>query len=236
VSMSQNPLIERWSYSAWSLFKKCPFAFKCAYIDKLRGPPIKAMERGTLIHKLAENYLNGTIIGGVPYQLEKLKREFKALRKAKPTCEKYWSMDITWKPKDYGWCTAKVDAYVPPTKQENVLVEVDHKTGGIYPEHVDQGSLYGAIGFGYYPRVDEIEVEFFYVDKGEVETYKYTRPMLRYNVRYWLDQGKELMSTKKFLPTPSKEACCKWSGCSFRSDKKLADGTPGPCKAWRAVR
>lgn len=192
-----------------------------------------AMERGTTIHSLAEHYLLGNITGGVPKQLQKLTYEFKGLKKAKPTCEKFWGVDDNWKPKEYpAWCVAKLDSYVPPSKKENVLIEVDHKTGRVYPEHVDQASLYSAIGFGYYPKVDLIEVEFFYIDQGFVQPYEFTRAKLKYNVKYWLDQGKFLMSRKKFPATPSRRAC-DW--CGFRSDKKLANGQPGPCDEYKVV-
>src|SRR5258708_3085010 len=107
---------------------------KYAKIDKLVGPSVPAMERGTMIHSLAEHYLTGGITGGVPPQLRKLQNEFKMLKKMRPTCEKFWGLDKFWKPKDYGWVVAKTDAFVPPTKKDNVLINVDHKTGREYPE------------------------------------------------------------------------------------------------------
>jgi hypothetical protein len=214
--------------------KKCPYAFKLAYIDKLRGPSVPAMERGTHLHSLAEHYLLGDITGGVPKQLRKIETEFKALKAEKPTVEKFWGLTADWEPaKEKGWVVARTDAFIPPNKKRNVLDIIDHKSGRIYPEHDKQGSLYSAIGFGLYPNVDEIDVSFFYIDQGVSTSYKYTRAKLKHGMNYWLAEGEKLMSTTKFLPTPSKDAC-GW--CGFRSDKKLANGERGPCKAWRIVK
>jgi hypothetical protein len=228
-------LLDHWSYSSWSLWRKCPLALYYAYVEKLRGPPVPAMERGTMIHSFAERYLDGSITGPMPLHLKKLETEFLELKAAKPIVEKYWALTAEWKPakERQGWVVAKTDAYIPPTKRENILVVVDHKTGRIYPDHLDQGSLYASIGFGLFPDVEEIEVEFFYIDQGTPASWRYTRAMLRYNVKYWLEEGKKLMSTKKFIATPSENAC-GW--CGFRSDKKLANGEKGPCSHWKLVR
>lgn len=225
-------LIDHWSYSSWGAMRKCPQAFYYGQILKLRGPPVPAMERGTMIHSLAEHYLIGDITGGVPLPLRKLSKEFRALKDANPIVEQYWGVSSEWKPMKYGWLVAKTDAAVLPTKKENILIVVDHKTGREYPEHPDQGSLYGSVGFGLFPNVDKVEVEFFYTDQGYVRTFKFTRAQLRWNVKYWLEQGRKLMATKSFLPTPSHNAC-DW--CGFRSDKKLAGGKPGPCTAWKIL-
>lgn len=230
--MGKTNVIDHWSYSSYGLMRRCPFAFKLAYIDKLRGPPVAAMERGTMIHSLAEKYLQGKLTGPVPLPLKKLAPEFRELKKAKPIVEQYWGVSAEWKPMKYGWLVAKTDAAVLPTPKDNTLIVVDHKTGREYPEHPDQGSLYGSVGFGLYPKVDEVDVEFFYVDLGYIRTFKFTRAKLRWNVKYWQEQGKKLMSTKKFLPTPS-HAACDW--CGFRSDRKLANGQKGPCDKWKIL-
>lgn len=231
--MKKTKLIERWSYSSWGLMNKCGYAFKLAYVDKLRGPLVPAMERGTMLHSLAEHYLIGDITGGVPPQLRKIEAELKALKAEKPTVEKFWGLTADWEPAEKGWVVARTDAFIPPRKKRNKLDVIDHKSGREYPEHAKQGSLYSTIGYGLYPSVDEVEVSFFYIDQGYSTSYQYTRAQLNHGVNYWLAEGEKLMSTTKFLPTPSKDAC-GW--CGFRSDKKLADGTAGPCEAWKVIR
>lgn len=231
---NKTSLFERWSYSSWSLGRKCGYALKLSYLDKIKQPPNRAMDRGIMIHSLAEHYLKGSLTGGVPKPLQKLTTEYKALKKLKPPIiEQYWGVSPSWKPMDYGWCTAKTDVALPPTKKENILITVDHKSGKEYKDHWKQGSLYSAIGFALYPRIDLAVAEFFYVDQGKAVPYEFTRAQLRYSVRYWMEQGKEFMARKKFLPQPSFNAC---QYCGYRSDKKLASGKPGPCTAWKIVR
>jgi hypothetical protein len=210
--------------------KRCPAALKYGYLMNLKGPFVRAMERGSLIHSLAEHYLKGTITGGVPPQLIKLKKEFVALKAEHPIVEKYWGVSRRWEPMEYGWCTAKTDAAVEPTKKLPILDIVDHKSGREYPDHEHQGSLYAAVGFALYPKIEGANATFFYVDQGTAPTFEFTRPQLVYAVKYWREEGLALMSMKKFLPTPSPDAC---RFCNYRSDKKLADGKPGPCEAWK---
>jgi len=227
---ADKPLTHHWSYSAYSTFKRCPKCYEYGYVKKLKAAPVYVMERGTTIHALAENYLNGKITG-LPKPLAKLRRELAGLKAAKPTCEKYWGVTPKWKKIKYGWLTAKTDAFVlVKRKGKLILVIVDHKTGGIYDDHDDQASLYAAVGYGVFPNVGKVEVEFFYLDHGVVHAYEYSLAKLRRLVRYWKAEGRRLMSQTKFLPTPSKKAC---GFCGFRTDKKLADGSPGLCDKWR---
>jgi hypothetical protein len=190
------------------------------------------MERGTLLHTLAEHYLINKI-QRVPKQLLKIKPELMVLKRYRPIVEQFWGVSSKWKPMKYGWLVAKTDAAVPPRKRFPILVIVDHKSGRMYPEHIAQAKLYAAVGFGLYPRVDCIEVEFFYIDIGLVVPYRFTRGQLKYQVKYWMDQGHKFMAQTKFLATPTEDAC---SWCGFRSDKKLANGTKGPCNEWKVLR
>lgn len=225
-----NGLVPRWSYSAYSTFKRCPKCYYFGYVKKIKQAPFYAMERGTTIHALAENYLIGKITG-LPKALAKLRRELAGLKAYKPTCEKYWGVTPRWKKAEYGWLVAKTDAFViVKRKGRLILVVVDHKTGGIYPEHVDQASLYASVGYAIFPHVDSVEVEFFYLDKGEVHNYTYTKAKLRANIKHWMAEGRRLMTQTKFPATPSKGAC---GFCGYRTDKKLADGSPGLCDKWK---
>jgi len=226
--------LDHWSYSSYSLHKKCPAAFKYRYILKYVEPPFAAMVRGTAIHSLAEQYLKGGI-KGMPRQLRKLEREIKGLKRAEPRCEKYWGVNEDFeKHKGKGaWCVAKSDAFVKPTHSWNLLYVGDWKTGKIYPEHIDQASLYATIGYVLHPRVDGVLAEMLYIDQGKVEGYEYTVPQLRYQVKLWHERGRELMSATKFPATPSVWNC---GLCGFRSDKKLKNGRNGPCNEWRAIR
>ena len=219
--------ITRWSYSAWSTHKRCPRSFKYGYIDKLKQAPVHAMERGTAIHALAESFLKGKITG-MPKPLMKLKRELVALRKFRPGVEEFWGLtEQMTKAGRAAWLVAKTDAYV---LIGDVLYVIDWKTGRIYPEHVDQASLYATVGYVLFPKIRKVVVEFGYLDQGEMHSYTYTLAKLRYNLRYWKAHGRQLMSATKFPATPGFPAC---QLCGFRTDKKLANGEKGPCDLWR---
>lgn len=221
--------LHRWSYSLWGQFKKCPKSVKYGKIDKLPQPPVPAMERGTKIHLLAEHFLKGNV-KGVPKELAKLKPEYLELKKAKPEhIEEFWSLGRKWqRVKDGfrdGWFTLKADAALAPRK--GVAIGIDHKTGRYYPTHDEQAELTAVMLQKWYPDADGYEVEFFYTDQGEVQSYVFKPKYLSKRHDYWREQGEMLMAERKFLATPSQDAC-KW--CAFRSDKG------GPCQDWKRLR
>jgi len=222
----------RWSYSAWSTYKRCPLSFRYSYIDRIKQAPNYAMERGTTIHALAEQYLKGKITG-IPKPLSKIARVLRGMKAAKVKAEEFWGVDRDFTPTVKGapsWLVAKTDLYV---LLGDILYVGDFKTGKIYPEHIDQASLYATVGYALFPKVKKVEVEFIYIDIGEVHSYTYTLAKLRYNLRYWKDQGQHLMKQTKFMPTPGFPACVL---CGYRSDRKLADGSPGLCDKWKLVK
>lgn len=48
-----------WSFSRYSVYKQCPAKARYKFIDKLPEPAAKPLDRGSLIHKQAENYIKG---------------------------------------------------------------------------------------------------------------------------------------------------------------------------------
>ena len=51
------PRITSWSFSRWSCYSSCPYKAKLKFIDKLKEPGSPQMDRGTVIHELAEHYV-----------------------------------------------------------------------------------------------------------------------------------------------------------------------------------
>lgn len=221
--------LERWSYSTWSGFKECPRKVRYQKIDKLEEPKHPAMVRGDTIHKKAEYFLKGEI-RGVPHELRKLGPEYKELKKQKPEhIEEFWGFDGNWKPLRKGFSpkqkfTIKADVALAPRK--GIAICIDHKTGRIYDGHDDQAELTAIATRLWYPSARGIEVEFWYIDRGDIYTYSFTTKYLDRRIPYWTKQGQKIMSEEKFLPTPSEFACGR---CNFRSDKG------GPCTAWKKI-
>ena len=66
--MNEKP--KRWSYSSLSTYKQCPAKWKFSYIDGIEWPASAAMLRGTRMHSMAEDFLNGTLMA-VPHEIRK---------------------------------------------------------------------------------------------------------------------------------------------------------------------
>lgn len=196
----------------------------------MKEPKGPAVARGEAHHKLAESYLKGKIYGGVPKPLAKLAVHYRELRKLNPIVEQFWNLDKDWEPvktKEEAWVTMKMDAAIPPSRDFGRLFIQDLKTGREYEGHAEQASLYACIGYELYPETDGVDVEFWYSDGGYAQQYRYTPRVLNHHTERWIERGEELMSAKKFLPSPS-ESNCKW--CFLRTDKG------GPCSAWKTVK
>lgn len=216
-----------WSYSSWATFNRCPFLYQQSYLLGNRSPQGPSAARGERIHKLAEYYLKGKITGGIPGALQKFSAEFRNLKAAAPVVEKFWAVSQDWKfISGRGWCVMKMDAAVVPTKRAPSLEMIDHKTGREYPDHDKQGELYLSIGFAKYPWLELAATEFWYIDLGYPVRREYTREQVKEQVIIWRSRGQSLLTTKRFKPTPSKEAC-QW--CHIRSDRG------GSCNKWMKV-
>jgi RecB family exonuclease len=58
----QPKKITSWSFTRYNTYSQCPAKAKFKFIDKLKEPDSPQMQRGTDIHKLAENYVKGEIV------------------------------------------------------------------------------------------------------------------------------------------------------------------------------
>jgi len=208
---------KRWSYSAYAAHGKCPLSFGLGAVLGLRKDeaPSPPMIRGTKIHKEAEYFLKDEL-DGLPKSLQKLKWEFIGLQKQKPIVEQFWNANPDFTPaKEYrGWLVLKADAALPPRK--GVAYAFDHKTGREYDSHCEQAELTSVVTFGRYPRSERIEVEFWYIDDGDVASYRFDRSEMKHWRSKWQDLGNKVMSEKKYLATPSDDAC-RW--CPHRTDR-----------------
>jgi hypothetical protein len=222
---------KKWSYSAWATRRKCAFKYYCVFVRGMKEPERsdnRALERGIELHKMQEGYLTGKVTK-LPKSFKAFEDHYAALKKCHPIVEQFWGVDDNWKPMKWGsWVVMKMDAAVLPSKKfGNVLLLQDLKSGREYPEHEDQGGLYSALGLAMFPKIEGVEVEFWYIDQGFSARYEYTRKQLLREREFWLDEGRTLLKVhpqKFYKPNPSDDAC-KW--CHLRTDKG------GPCDAWK---
>lgn len=230
-----------WSFSRYDAWSRCNLRYALAHIWKLKTPPNFAMSRGSEIHKESEDYVDGTK-RGIPKSLMQFRSEYAAIRKLGARAELSYTVTKTWQTTtfddwDHAWLRAKVDIEIPPhgdSFAKDTLTIIDVKTGKPYPKtHDVQADIYGTLGFIEWPSATEIDFEYWYVDSGEVTPYHYTREGLRERKQAWKAKVRPMLAMRKFEAQPTRSTC---EYCDFRSDKKLADGSEGPCHAWKAAK
>ncbi len=226
--------ITSWSFSRYNVYKECPAKAKYKFIDKLPEPGSAAMDRGTHIHKLAEDYAKAAI-PRLPTELKLFKEEFAALKKQKVKfIEESWTFKADWSLTNWNdwsgaWLRVKLDAaYI--NAEHNVLVVIDHKTGKFSEhknaEYEEQLQLYGLSGLKKHPTVDAVSPRLWYLDQGiihpnpEHEEIVYERKDEKYLEKLWQSKVKKMLADTTFKPTPGN--ACRF--CHFRKENQ------GPCK------
>lgn len=229
--------VTSWSFSRYVDYTTCPARFKYKHLDKLPEPPSPAMERGTAIHKLAEDYVKGAL-AKLPQELAQFKAEFARLKKEKiKFVEEQWAYRADWAHTMWNdwtgcWLRVKMDvAYI--NVEHNALVPIDHKTGKFREEknaeYLTQLELYGLAGLVQHPTVDVVSPRLWYLDQGrvypdpeqdepEIEYFRKDEAALK---KKWTARVKPMFNDTTFRPTPS-DAGCRY--CHYRK----ANG--GPCK------
>lgn len=225
--------IESWSFSRYNVYRQCPAKAKYKFIDKLKEPDSPQMQRGTDIHKMAEDFVLGRI-KKLPAELQLFADEFKRLKAQKVkyveeswTFKKDWS-ETSWNDWNGAFLRVKLDvAYI--NTEHNVLVPIDHKTGKFdsykNAEYEEQLQLYGLASLKKFPTVDGVSPRLWYLDHGIVHPDAdseifYSRKDESYLEKLWADKTKKMLSDTVFKPTPNDK--CRF--CHFRKSNS------GPCK------
>ena len=226
-----------WSFSRWDDFNKCPYFYALRHIAKVATPdvPNYIFERGNTAHKLSEGFVNGEI-KTVPKELANFRQEYIAVRKLGAEAEADYTITEDWIPTrgddfDNAWLRAKIDIVVFAAEPFTLI---DVKTGKSRPTHEQQGELYAMLGLDRFDpsAVEQVDVEFWYLDSGDTQTVTFHRGELDDLKRTWLKRIRPMLNGRLFSKTPSKLSC---QYCPYRSDKLLANGEPGECDAWQKV-
>ena len=232
------------SHSALKAFETC--RLRTYYSKVLRRYPDfgSAAERGIKIHGKGEGYLKGTI-PSPPKEFKNFRDEMKFIKDLEAIPEMELAVDKNWQRCDYDQYNrtgkvlfrAKLDASLI---YEDALCIVDYKTGGIYDDHEKQAEAYAAIGIAHYPRVDNVLVEFWYVDKSERE--RMGESPFEYEAKDARKLAKDLQKRSLVMDgatmpqlkraTISESNCAR---CKFRSDETMQDGEAGPCEKWKKI-
>ena len=224
--------IKAWSYSTLEKFEKCPYSVYLSGVKKVPQESSAASERGSQIHQLAEDYVNGNL-ESLPKELNRFAGAFDELRSRYEAdqieLEEDWAFDADWSPTGWRaqdcWNRMKLDVLVHESKTACKII--DHKTGkkwGNEFKHSQQGQLYAIGTFLKYPDMQFAEVSFWYLDKGETLDKTYTRDEAMVFLPKWQQRATKLTTCTEFIPRPSRSTCrfcpygkqngnavCEWS-------------------------
>jgi hypothetical protein len=211
----------RWSYSSLSTYKQCPAKWKFSYIDGISWPESAAMTRGSRMHLMAEEFVNGKVDRVHP-EVQKIGPQLLMLKSQGAKTEATWLLKKDWTPTDdpnEAWIKAIVDVhYMTP---ELVLHVIDYKSGQQYPDHREQLELYGLMGLLVEPAAKRVETAALYMDSGyEGMQSSIIRPMISKMIEPWDQAANEMMADEVYQPRPATH--CRW--CPYSKAKG------GPCE------
>lgn len=217
--------ISTWSFSALQVYEECPRHSKLARLLKAptlpRPAPPKggehANDRGSRIHDHAEFYVRGKYPGMCP-EMGTYNDEFEALKQRftdQPDTlelENMWCFDEEWNVVEpdspHIWLRVKLDALA--FLSETAAAVIDYKTGKKYGnevKHGQQGQLYQLAAFLRYPQLEELWVEFWYLDKDEITQTHFTREK---GLRLWRTfntRASKMTTDVDFTPKPNAHSC-----------------------------
>ncbi len=225
-----------WSFSRLGDYNQCPAKFKYKHLMKMQEPPSAAMQRGTDIHTMAENYLKGTL-PKLPPELKLLKDEFTLLRKLYKSkklpmvIEDNWAFTKDWEQtqwNDWQNCFVRIKLDAAHFIDEgNVLIVTDWKTGKYRPDdndaYMQQLELYALAAMLIYPNLQCVRPRLGYIDAGEwfpKTPVEYTRADIPELKKLWAQRVKPMFNDKRWAPKPNR--FCMW--CHYRKDNN------GPCQ------
>lgn len=239
--MKRQTKFTSWSFSRLQDFRQCPLKAKLKHLDKIKEPPNEAMERGTKIHKLAEDYIKGTI-SKLPIELARFKDEFAMLRKAYKkkilgakvegdgNFTKDW-LPTTWDDWANCWVRVKIDAthYL----EGNVLMVTDWKTGKFrrteVQDYLEQLELYCLTVLILDTSLAGAVSRLVYLDEGTIYPPKEEQiVVMRKDIarlqKKWAKVVAPMMNAVNFPAKPNDK--CHW--CHYR--KSNASNGGGQCK------
>lgn len=233
---------KHWSFSTWNVFNKCRLRYMFQYLLKLPQPKSPHLDRGNRVHKQGEDFLDN-VLKRVPASYAQFKEELKAIKRLGAIAEGSFAFTKSWQkcsPTDFerAWLRVKLDAIVPP--QDGTLTVVDFKTGKPYSDTEDQSELYtvavfqlALVLFEDSEEFDSVDVEFWYLDSGEVVPYHYNIKQFPALKKKWFARQAEMLRARQF-PATKNLYDCKF--CPFKSTKTMGNGLKGPCEEWKKAK
>jgi RecB family exonuclease len=214
--------LKSWSFSSIREFERCNYT---AYHRAMKSPRLEETEenRGTIIHRLAENFIKGEI-PTLPKELKKVATQMEEYKEAYAAGEAWveepWAFDIAWNPVDWFspdvWLRVQIDFRRLGGGGEGTLQIVDFKTGkswGNELNHIQQLQLYAVVCFAKFPEVHTITASDLYIDENKELTKLYARGEKSDELLHkWLTRSQIMLSCTDPRPRPARHTCrfCTW--------------------------
>lgn len=226
--------IKSWSFSRLMDYESCPFKAWLKHACRIPDPkPNPFADRGTQIHKLAEDFILGNI-KELPIELFKFKDEILSIRaryKRDPNSilqEQEWGFDRDWKITDYRTAWGRVKADLITFLSPKEAAAIDFKTGkkfGNELKHAEQLQVYSLSTFLRFPDLEHITSELWYFDVDELSTVDVTRERAMQRYLPVFDGRFRKMTDATTFPAKPNIHSCKYCpyGDTGHCDKRVVD-------------
>ena len=203
------------SPSRLTVYEQCPLRAWLQFGKKIPDPtPKPAADRGTAMHKMAEDFVRGKQTGSFPYELGKFKEEFHVLRtlflNGQASLEGEWGYDQEWTATEWksAWLRLKLDAIVHVSETEAIVI--DYKSGkrfGNEIKHGEQLMFYAAATASRFPLIQSIHTELWYLDIDEVAYAHYTREAAMRALARFHTRLEKMTKPQIYQPNPNIFSC-----------------------------
>lgn len=217
-----------WSFSRYQVYRQCPLKAKLQFIDKIQAPDEEALRHGREVHEACEKFIKGgsptppTTYPPARRLLLKARREAKKLI-LPAIVEETWALTRDWQMTRWDdwakcWLRIRLDVAYFYQHQEpgDTLVLIDWKTGKFRPgseDYEEQGSLYALGAFLLYPDIQEVRVQFVFLDAKHVLYLPvFTQNDVPALKTRWERNVAPMMTDLTFDPRPTN--LCQW--CFYR--------------------
>ena len=209
--------IKSWSFSRLQDWENCKLFALLKHGERVPDPnPMKAADRGSMIHEHAEDFVRGkTKVMGT--ELAHFEGEFRSLANSfqkdpsRLRMEEEWGIDRDWRPTSYksAWGRIKLDLMY--TLRKDYAAVVDYKTGkkfGNETKHAKQLQLYSTTAFVIFDWLDYTTGEIWYLDQNELLTIHYDRKKaMDVYLPHWNHKAVEMTEATNFPPNPNIISC-----------------------------
>ncbi len=210
------------SYSALHEYEKgCPRRVFYARVERRPDPLGPAAQRGNRIHEATYKHLVQN--QDFPREMEKMRKHLTQLKGDiyELECEGDWAVNRNWDPTE--WLAD--DVYIRCKTDVLALAgdktrTIDFKTGREYEHHVEQMELQALFTFIRNEHVNALTCELWYVDQGEISSFKVKRKEVDDLKSKFVPRVDKLLEETAWPERPGQG--CKW--CPFSRAKG------GPCR------